>query len=349
MRDCSIIGPDYFNTLGLWAKKNTVPLTVVFELTPLCNFNCVMCYVHLSKEQAQSQGKMLSAEQWLDIARQAKEMGTLNLTLTGGEPFLHPEFWEIYSNLNQMGFLISILSNGSLIDEQTMENFRRFGMPYSMKLTLYGTSNETYKKVCGVNDGFTKVSKAISLIQREKIPLKLSATIVRPNACDLQDIYKFARERSIPIEHTTSVLKSARGATNTVEESRFSLDEFKHEMTLESLEKSKFPAHQSPFALCGGHRSSLWITWHGHIQQCSFMSVPFVQYSGILSQDHKALTKEIENIKNPPECEDCRYSEFCQRCPGILCAESGHPEKTDQRLCNIAKNLYEIHKSLKEG
>ncbi len=349
MRDCQIIGPDYFNSLGIWARQNAVPLTVTFELTPFCNFNCVMCYVHLTKEQADAQGRILTADQWLEIARQAKEMGTLNLTLTGGEPFTHPDFWKIYSSLNRMGFLITVLSNGYLVDEQVMEKFRQYGMPYSMKLTLYGTSDETYKNVCGVSDGFTKFRKAVELIQDAKIPLKLSATIVRQNACDFQEIHKFARSRNIPLEHTTSVLKSARGAQNQVEESRFALDEFKQELTLENLEKNRIPGGESPFSWCGGYRSSLWITWHGHVQQCSFMSVPYVQYSGNLADAHNSLLQELEKVKNPPECEDCKYKEFCQRCPGILCSESGHPEKTDERLCNIAKNLFELYQTLKEG
>ena len=121
MNQCDAIPFNYMGNLTQWAKSNCVPLSGTFELTPFCNFQCVMCYVRLTKEQAEQQGKMLRAADWIAIAKQAKEMGMLNLCLTGGEPFIHPDFWEIYSELNKMGFLITLLSNGYLIDEAVGE------------------------------------------------------------------------------------------------------------------------------------------------------------------------------------------------------------------------------------
>lgn len=347
MIDCRQSANEYLEQLRVWARQNSVPLNLTFELTPFCNFNCVMCYVRLTGEEAKKQGELLPAEKWLEIARQAREMGTLYVTLTGGEPFLHPEFWKIYGELNKMGFLISILSNGSMIDESVMENFRKYGMPYTVKLTLYGVSNETYKKVCNSPDGFTRISKAVDLVKEANVPLKMTSTIVRENADDLQKIYAFAKEKCVPVQHTVSVMKSSRGAVNTAAKSRFSLSDFPDEITLEELEKTKFPPLDFPFAWCASYGTSLWITWHGHVQMCSFMSIPEVIYSGNLVSDYSDLCEKLKKIKNPAECAECEWQEFCQRCPGILCAESGHPEKTDTELCGMAKRLCEIYKTKK--
>lgn len=349
MIECQRLGSDYLERLRGWAQQNFIPLTATFELTPFCNFSCVMCYVRLTKEAAEKQGRLLSAEKWLEIARQAKEMGTLYVTLTGGEPFLHPEFWKIYSELNKMGFLISILSNGSMIDEEAMAKFREYGMPFSVKLTLYGASNETYEKVCGSPDGFTRISKAVDLLKEAGVPLKMTSTIVRENAEDLQQIYSFAREKGVPMQHTISVIRSSRGAVNTTEKSRFALSDFPDELTLEELEKLKYPPLESPFAWCSGYGSSFWMTWHGHVQMCSFMNVPEVVYSGNLAGDYAELHKKLKTIRNPDDCRDCEWQAFCQRCPGILCAESGHPEKTDAGLCDMAKRLFELYKIRKGG
>lgn len=348
MIDCQHPGTDYLDRLRATAKQKLIPLNATFELTPFCNFSCVMCYVRLTKDEADKQGKMLSADEWLEIARQARDMGTLYITLTGGEPFLHPEFRKIYSELNKMGFLISIMSNGSMIDEDMIEFFRENGMPFTVKLTLYGASDETYKRVCNSSDGFTKISKAVDLLKNAGVPLKLTSTIVRENADDLRDIYLFARSKGVPMQHTVSVVKSSRGAVGTTEKSRFLLSDFPDELTLEELEKAKFPPSEFPFAWCAGFGSSFWMTWHGHLQICSFMTVPELIYSGNLASDYADLHNKIKEIKNPAECRDCEWQEFCQRCPGILCAESGHPEKTDTGLCDMAKKLYELYK-LKKG
>ncbi len=343
MRDCETFSPDYLGQLRQWAKANTVPLNATFELTPFCNFNCVMCYVHLTKEQAKAQGEMLSAGEWIEIAGKAKELGTLNLCLTGGEPLIRPDFWEIYSELNKMGFLITVLSNGSLIDEDTMAKFEKYGMPYSMKLTMYGASDETYQRTCGSADGFTRLSKGVALLKEAKVPFKMTSTIVRENACDLQEIYRFAREQGVPMQHTISVLRSSRGSTNTATTSRFAFDDFPDELSLEMLEKSKFPPLNSPFAWCASNKISFWMTWHGHLQLCSSLVKPYVKYSGELVEDWKKLQQKLEKIKSPDECSECQWRAFCQRCPGILCAESGDPEQTDEDLCNMAKRLFEIY------
>lgn len=344
MIDCQRFSDNYLEQLKGWARQKLVPLTATFELTPFCNFSCVMCYVHLTKEKAEKQGRLLSADEWLQIARQAKEMGTLYVTLTGGEPFLHPEFWKIYGELNKMGFLITILSNGSMIDEAAMENFRDYGMPSTVKLTLYGASDETYKKVCKSPDGFTRISKAVDLLKEAGVPLKMTSTIVRENAHDLQKIYAFAREKQVPLQHTVSVVKSSRGSENTTEKSRFALSDFSDELTLEELEKMKYPPLKSPFAWCASYGTSLWMTWHGHVQMCSFMNIPEVVYSGNLAADYLDLYNRLQKIKSPAECAECEWQEFCQRCPGILCAESGHPEKTDAGLCDMARRLHELYR-----
>lgn len=347
MIECEKFGGNYFGQLESLAKENSIPLNMTFELTPFCNFSCVMCYVHLTKEKAEKQGRLLSADEWLEIARQAKEMGTLYISLTGGEPFLHPEFWEIYSELNKMGFLITVLSNGSMIDESVMEKFREYGMPYRIKLTLYGASNETYMRTCSSPDGFTKISKAVDLLKEAGVPLQLTSTIVRENADDLQKIYAFAKERNIPMQHTITVVKSSRDSVNTTEKSRFDIGCFAHELTLEKLEKNMLPDLESPFAWCASYGTSLWLTWNGHLQMCCFMNVPYIQYSGNLESDYDMLLDELKNLRSPEECSDCEWKIFCQRCPGILCSESGSPEKADISLCNLAKQMYELYIKLK--
>lgn len=56
-----------------------------FELTPLCNFDCKMCYVHLTKGQMVSESKLLTTRQWIDIMEQAVDAGIMHADLTGGE------------------------------------------------------------------------------------------------------------------------------------------------------------------------------------------------------------------------------------------------------------------------
>lgn len=349
MIDCGGQKPHYLNQLTQWAKEHDVPLVTTLELTPFCNFSCVMCYVRMTPEQAVKQGSLLTVDQWLDIAHQAREMGTLYLTITGGEPLMYPDFWKLYEKLNQMGFLITILSNGTLIDEAVMEKFQQFGLPHAVKLTLYGASNETYLRTCCCPDGFSRISRAIELLHKAGVPVSMTATIVRENSADLHQMHRFARQHGIVLQHTTTVVQSSRGVQNSALTSRYSFDEFVDELTLEVLEKNKLPPLGSPFAWCASYRSSLFITWNGKLQLCSFLSDPSVSWSGNLHENWSKLIMLGHALKSPAECSDCQWSMFCQRCPGLLCSESGHPEKISPNLCQTAENLYKLyHKRLSQ-
>ena len=108
------------------AKQTRTPANGSIELLPLCNMNCDMCYVRLSREEMERQGRLRTADEWLEIGRQMKDAGVLFLLLTGGEPFLYPDFKRLYLGLRQMGMILTINTNGTLIDEDLAEFFGKY-------------------------------------------------------------------------------------------------------------------------------------------------------------------------------------------------------------------------------
>ena len=117
------------------AAQHLRPVTGALELTPLCTMNCRMCYVRLSRAEMEAQGRLHTAEEWLSLAEQMERAGVLFLLLTGGEPLLHPEFREIYSALRRMGMILTVNTNGTLIDEEWAEFFGR-QKPRRINVTL---------------------------------------------------------------------------------------------------------------------------------------------------------------------------------------------------------------------
>ena len=72
------------------ATRQRIPLGGTFELTPVCNMDCRMCYVKMSRQQQEAIRPLMTAEEWIRLAEEAKEQGLLYLLLTGGEPFSSP-------------------------------------------------------------------------------------------------------------------------------------------------------------------------------------------------------------------------------------------------------------------
>ncbi|MGN1082159.1 MAG: radical SAM protein, partial [Candidatus Avispirillum sp.] len=130
------------------AVSRGVPLSGTIEVSPVCNFNCRMCYVRKSpQEVAAGERRMLEVGDWLRIAAQARDAGALYMLITGGEPFLWPGFRTLYEELVRLGFLVTVNTNGSLIDKDTVEWLKKLP-PVRLNITLYGASDETYGRLC---------------------------------------------------------------------------------------------------------------------------------------------------------------------------------------------------------
>ena len=74
------------------ARQKHIPVIGALELLPLCNMNCDMCYVRLSRSEMERQGRLRTVEEWVRLAEQMQKAGTVFLLLTGGEPLLFPDF-----------------------------------------------------------------------------------------------------------------------------------------------------------------------------------------------------------------------------------------------------------------
>ncbi|MGN0479535.1 MAG: radical SAM protein, partial [Hominenteromicrobium sp.] len=140
------------------ADQNHIPLGGSLELLPLCNMDCKMCYVRKTKAEMDAEGRLLTCDEWLKIADEAVQEGLLFLLLTGGEPLLYPEFPRLYAALAQKGIILSVNTNGTLIDEAYAELFSQYGCR-RLNITLYGKDDATYAELCRNPKGFTQVMR----------------------------------------------------------------------------------------------------------------------------------------------------------------------------------------------
>ena len=159
--------------LSAKTTRNGIPSYGILELTPLCNFSCKMCYVHLAKEQMQER-PLLTVEQWKDIIHQAWEAGMIRATLTGGECLTYPGFKEIYLYIQSLGCEISVLTNGALMNDEWIRFFQE-NQPKSIQITLYGENEEVYERVTGQR-AFSTVKNNINRAAEANLPFFLSVT-----------------------------------------------------------------------------------------------------------------------------------------------------------------------------
>ena len=173
------------------AREQGVPLYGEFELTPFCNLDCKMCYVHLNKDQTHGRS-LLTVDQWKDLIYQAYQAGMINATLTGGECLTYPGFKELFLYLQSLGCEVTVFTNGVLLDREWADFFK-VHMPAEIQITLYGDSDETYKKVTG-SPAFSTVIEHIKMLQDARLPVSICVTPSRYLGEDVFETIRTAYE-----------------------------------------------------------------------------------------------------------------------------------------------------------
>lgn len=191
------------------ATELKVPVNGVLELTPLCNMNCDMCYVRLSPEELNKQGRLRTVEEWLALAEEMQEVGVMFILLTGGEPLLYPGFKKLYLKLKKMGMILTINTNGTLLDEEWADFFAE-NIPRRINITLYGPDRETYDKLCHYPDGFDRAIHAIKLLKDRGVSVKINGSLTSANRKDREALVHLADELDTYMKIDTYMYPASR-------------------------------------------------------------------------------------------------------------------------------------------
>lgn len=333
-----------------------IPLSGTFELTPVCNMDCKMCYVRMSRSAQEAIAPLKSAEQWLTLAQAAKDAGLLYLLITGGEPFLHPQFREILEGLHKMGFLITINSNGTMIDESVVAWLKNTP-PVRINISLYGASNETYARLCGNPAGFTQTTNAIRLLREAGISVKLNCSLTPHNAADLPKIVAYAQQNNLVLQVATYMFPPVRKDSGmTGKNDRFSPEEAAYYMAYAdylTLGAERFlnqkvvrPVSDHPEencdqvgdgVRCRAGKCSFWVTWQGNMLSCGMFpaegspNVFEVPFQAAWEQ----VKRETANIRLPAKCTHCSAKDTCRACAAMVITESGSFREVPQYRCDM--------------
>ena len=363
-----LIEPRLTEYLHMKASRIKTPISGTFELSPLCNMDCKMCYIKMSKKKQESIARLRTKEEWIELAQKAKEKGMLFLLLTGGEPFLVKDFKELYIELHKMGFCISINSNGTMIDEDVIEWLKHYP-PMRINMTLYGASNETYGRLCNNPKGFTQVTKAISLLKENNIQVKLNCSVTPYNKDDLKQMMDFAEEHDLVIQATSYMFPPLRkDETKIGQNDRFNaedaalygayisaysngFDRFKD--YIESGQLALYDADDDCGVVEGDHMrcragiTSFWMTWEGKMLPCGMIpdkgKDPWEVGFDEAWENAKNIVSEI---KLPVKCAGCGKKDECKACAAMVYTETGTYDKVPQYRCEMTKNYPEACKKV---
>lgn len=312
--------------LYLKARVKKIPFAGSFELTPLCNLDCKMCYVHLSKGQVKNE-QLVSTEQWIDIIRQAVDAGMMYADITGGECLTHPGFKEIYKYMYSRGVRITVLSNGALIDKELVSFFQQY-KPALIQISLYGSNGDAYKRVTG-HDVFDSVVRAIRLLKEAQLRCRIAITPSIFMADDKNDILDFVRSLEIDYALGTVSLPArpdtGRDISTIAVENNVYVDmrinDEAYRSKLPKAEKSKsynlsVRGLETSGIPCASGRCSFHINWKAEMMPC----IPFYTIRKSIARygyigAWREVQKEMAAFQHPQECANCKHKDICTTCP----------------------------------
>jgi len=339
------------------------PVSAVLELLPLCNMNCAMCYVRLSREEMECKGRLRTADEWIALAKEMQQEGVLFVLLTGGEPLLYPDFKKVYLALKEMGMIVSVNTNATLIDNDWIEFFSKH-KPRKMNITIYGGSEDTYDRLCHYRSGYQKTLLAIERLRERGIDIRVNCTVTRENYLEVEEIARWAKERDLPIVIDTYMIpvkrerekpfdlqsrlmpKDAAKARINSWKLHMDMSEYKRnaeEMYEESSRIGKKELKQSCAMRCHAGKSSCTVTWDGRMMPCLTLEKVQVDVFEVgFAKAWRYLVDETEKIMINSKCAECIYRPFCKTCAACAIAETGDVQGIPEYMCEYAEESFRL-------
>ena len=181
-----------------------IPVGGGFELTHRCNLACVHCYVNLPAHDRAAKQRELTTEEVYRVLDQLAEAGTLWLTLTGGEPLLRPDFCDIYTYAHELGLVLTVYTNATLVTEKHIALWLA-RPPRLIEVTQYGYTPETYDRVTDAGTQHPRFARGLERMLEAGLPVGLKTIAMRDNATEIGLMRDFARERGVTFRFDTII------------------------------------------------------------------------------------------------------------------------------------------------
>lgn len=319
-----------------------IPIAGTIELVAQCNFHCTHCYMGNLREDFSSMDTALV----LSILHQLADEGCISLGFTGGEPLLRKDYRTIHEVAHQLGFWISLLTNGALIDT-ALVHFLAAYPPRAVEISLYGGDESSYFEVTGKKGQFEKVVANIDQLLDAGIHVVLKSVLLRPILASIDKLFALAEARNIDIVFDPSVTpslnqdmlptrlrvapKCAVGIEIDSVSKKKKLSEYHHR-----IQESNRSASDS---ICGAGYNGFHVDYTGHLLRCIMLREPGFS---LKKYSFAQAWEEIGRIPRPtfpPEtrCAHCEIRHLCSYCPGALACGDPPPKDENSFYCQVAQ------------
>jgi radical SAM protein with 4Fe4S-binding SPASM domain len=316
------------------------PSHVVWEITKRCNLNCIHCYAS-SVESPQAELTTQEGKRLLDQMAAVSEFRMI--VVTGGEPLLRKDIFELMEYAGRLGFSIIFSTNGTLLTPQIARDLVKSGV-VNFSISLDGSTQESHERIRRIPGCYNKTLQGIQAAATTGACVQVNFTAMKQNLSELLPVMDLAENLKVDLFMVFQSIPPCqeRGAVELGPEDQLHL----METIREKQKKSKFlimpvcsPEYwpliagqnwentlqkrllQSAFNGCGAGRGFCYVRFDGDVWPCNFIPVvagnirqtsldEIWRESPLLAQ----FRKPQRDLKD--ECGNCPHNPICGGCRG---------------------------------
>ena len=328
------------------------PLEVSIEVTRRCPLECLHCYNNLPMGDLEARNRELSKEEHFRLLDELVEVGAFWLLYSGGEIFARKDFLEIYTRAKQKGFLITLFTNGILIDERIANHLLEYP-PFAIEITLYGRTKKTYEALTGIPGSYERCLRGIALLRERGLPLKLKTVPTTINKHEVVAMKRFAEEElgvefkfDAQVNPRIDCSQSPLAVRLSPEEvvaldfhSPKSVQEYRQLAERDLAAREPALASIDTVYFCGGGMKTFAVDPYGRMSVCVISQQDTYDLrGGSVREGWEHFLKSVRTQKRTRlnKCTTCRIQSLCGMCPANGELENGHKESPVPFLCEVA-------------
>ncbi len=212
----------------LGAKRAAPGPVVIWNLIRRCNLKCKHCYAFSA--DIDFPGELDSAEVF-EVMADLKRFGVPVLILSGGEPLMRPDIFEISRRAKAMGFYVGLSTNGTLIEPGNIADLAAAGYDYvGISLDGIGATHDRFRRLPGA---FEASMRGLRLCRDRGIKVGLRFTLTRDNFADLAGILALLDDDGIDKFYLSHLNYAGRGNLNRGDDAHFAMTRAAMELLFE--------------------------------------------------------------------------------------------------------------------
>jgi radical SAM protein with 4Fe4S-binding SPASM domain len=325
------------------AAEQAIPHDVVLELTHRCNFRCDHCYVACHEETDR-----LPTPRILDLLDELADLGTLYLTVSGGEPLLREDWLAVVRRARERGFRVRLFTNGSLVDRAVARALADLFV--AVEVTMYSTSETVFDRLTGTAGSFVATRRGIDALAEAGVEFVLKTPLLAENLDDASAVHELAARLGVLCRTDPRIVHHQGGSTLPL---RHRLDEetlvpyYSGANSGLSCASLLDDGSRDSGPLCAAGNRHACITARGDVLPCNVFpvsagNVTKESFRAIWEGSHLLRTVRSITRSDLPTCKGCSRLAFCGRCHAQALVEDGDILGPSAWACEHAATLERV-------